>query len=102
MKSGGTTFVLRSAEASEDGTAIVPGNKISDENVITGDYGKVTVSLDNPGTYFADYINTQKFKEDIKNNDANWYDAHKNSNFKWTDYYDMLILGFGRGQASRI
>ena len=48
----GAHFEIRSAEASEDGTAIVPGNKISDENVITGDYGKVTVSLDNPGTYF--------------------------------------------------
>ena len=48
----GACFEIRSAEASEDGTAIVPGNKISDDNVITGDYGKVTVSLDNPGTYF--------------------------------------------------
>lgn len=46
-------------------------------------------------TDFADYINTQKFKEDIKNNDESWYDAHKNKGFKWTDYYDMLILGFG-------
>ena len=46
-------------------------------------------------TDFANYINNGTFKSYIQNNDANWYDAHKNSNFKWTDYYDMLILGFG-------
>ncbi|MDO4482785.1 MAG: SpaA isopeptide-forming pilin-related protein, partial [Bacillota bacterium] len=48
----GALFEIWSSKLAEDGVTLIPDKKLLEQNVITGQYGVVTISVDHKGTFF--------------------------------------------------
>ena len=48
----GAEFEIWSSKLAEDGVTLIPDKKLLEQNVITGQYGVVTISVDHKGTFF--------------------------------------------------
>ena len=82
--------LMKNSDKIQDGKANYFGIELT--NKLITDYYDIKIKTI-PANQFEGFIGEEAFKDFIKKYDSKWYQANKNGT--WSDYFNMLILGFG-------
>ncbi|MCI6649543.1 MAG: DUF5057 domain-containing protein [Lachnospiraceae bacterium] len=82
--------LMKNSDKTENGKPNYFGIELTNQ-LITDSYDIKIKTI--PADQFEGFTGKESFKSFIKEYDPDWYQANKNGT--WSDYFDMLILGFG-------